>query len=142
MSSLANIRAALTKTIEDNVQDELYVYQNVPDELEYPALVVRPDMCDFTGAMKRGLDTWKFDLYLVMTRADTENAQEILDDFATSGGLNSIRQAIEDNDSLGLDDTTAFVRALKGYGGEFETARVRHIGAIFKVEVHTDGSVI
>lgn len=142
MSSLANIRAALAKTIEDYVQDEIYVYQNVPDDLEYPALVIRPEEANFAGAMKRGDDVWKIDLYLVMSRADNENAQDILDDFATSGGLNSIRQAIDDNDSLGLDDTTAFVRALKGYGGEFETARVRHIGAIFKVEVHTDGSVI
>lgn len=142
MSSLAKIRASLAKTIEANVQDEIHVYQNVPDNLQYPAVVIRPDSCDFTGAMARGNDTWKFDLYLVMSRADTENAQEVLDDFATSGGLNSIRAAIEDNHDLGLDDCVAFVRALKGYGGEFETARVRHIGAIFKVEVHTDGSQV
>lgn len=140
MSSLAQIRKALADTIEQHVQGEIFVYQNVRDLFQFPAVVIRPDSADFAGAMKRGDDVWKFDLYVVVGRSDTDNAQTLLDDWVSGGGLNSIRQAIDDNDSLGLDDTTAFVRGLKGYGGDFETARVRHIGAILKVEIHTDGS--
>lgn len=141
MSSLAKIRKGLADVIDAATQDEVHVYQNVPDVFQFPAVIVRPDKCDFAGGMSRGNDVWFIDIYIVVGRAgDTENAQELLDEFVTSGGLNSMRKAIEDNYSLGLDDTSAFVRMLKGYGGDFETARVRHVGAILKVEVHTDGS--
>lgn len=142
MSSLATIREALAETLEENVEEQIYVYQNPPDVMRFPAVIIRPDSADFAGAMSRGDDKWFFDLYLVVSRPDVENAAEMLDEFVTSGGLNSIRSAIDDNYSLGLTDTSAFVRGVKNYGGGFETARVRHVGAILKVEIHTDGSQV
>lgn len=142
MSSLAKIRKALADTIKDNVQREINVYQSVPDLPQFPAVVIRPDSCDFAGTFNRGSDTWKFDVYVLVARTEADNAQKVLDDFAAGGGLNSIREAIETNYSLGLDDTEAFVRSLKGYGGDFQSARANHIGAILKVEIHTDGSQV
>lgn len=142
MTSLANIRTALAETIESYVLDELYIYQNVPDVLQFPALIIRPDSADFAGAMSHGDDMWKFDLYVVVGKADSADAAEKLDEFVTSGGLSAIRSAIDDNYTLGLTDTTVFVRGVKNYGGGFETARTRHIGAILKIEIHTDGSQV
>lgn len=140
MSSVAKIRDAIKATVEHGVADEVFIYDEVPDVVNLPALIVKPDKCDFAGAMSRGLDTWEFSLYMLVARTDTETNQEQLDTFVTSGGPNSIRAALDDNPSLGLPDTDAFVRGVEGYGGEFETARVNHTGAILKVVVRTDGA--
>lgn len=140
MSSLATIRERLGQVIEDGVQEEIFVYQNIPDLLQFPAVIIRPDSADFAGAMSRGEDCWKLDLFIIVGRVDTEGAAEALDEFIGGSGLSSIRTAIENDYSLGLDDTSVFVRGVKGYGGGFETAKTRHIGAVLKVEVHTDGS--
>ncbi|MGW0682869.1 hypothetical protein ACWD2L_05845 [Streptomyces sp. NPDC002754] len=142
MSSLGKIREALAEVVETGVQEEIHVYQNIPDVLQFPAVIIRPDSADFAGAMNRGDDVWKLDLFIIVGRVDTTDASERLDEFAGGSGLSSIRSAIEDNYSLGLDDTSCFVRGVKGYGGGFETAKTRHVGAILKVEVHTDGSQI
>lgn len=142
MTSLGTIRERLAAVIEDGVQEEIHTYQNIPDLLQFPAVIIRPDTADFSGALSRGDDVWKLDLFVIVGRADTAGASEALDDFVGGSGLSSIRAAIEDNYSLGLDDTSCFVRGVKGYGGGFETAKTRHVGAILKVEVHTDGSQI
>jgi hypothetical protein len=142
MTALSTIRRALADVIENGVQEELNVYQNIPDIFQFPALIIRPDNADFAGAMQRGDDVWKFDLFLIVGRVDTTNAAEMLDEFVSGSGTSSIRAAIENNYSLGLEDTTVFVRSMKGYGGGFETAKTRHIGAVIKVEIHTDGSII
>lgn len=140
MSSLKTIRDAIAATVEHGVADEVFVYDEVPDAANLPALIIKPDKCDFAGAMSRGLDTWDFSLYMLVARTDTVTNQEQLDEFVTSDGVNSIRAAIDNRPDLGLDDTDAFVSGVEGYGGEFETARVQHIGAILKVVVRTDGA--
>lgn len=142
MTALSKIRLALADTIENGVQNEINMYQNIPDIFQFPACIIRPEGCDYAGAFSRGDDVWKFDLFLIVGRVDTANAAELLDEFVSGSGESSIRAAIENNYSLGLEDTSAFVRAIKGYGGGFETAKTRHIGAVIKVEIHTDGSRI
>jgi hypothetical protein len=140
MSSLANIRVALANVLDQEVE-ELNVYQNIPDVFQFPAAIIRPDGADFSGAMSRGDDVWKFDLFILVGRADIANSAELLDDFVSGSGLSSVRAAIEGNYQL-LDDTSVFVRGVKAYGGGFETARTKHVGAVLKLEIHTDGSVI
>lgn len=146
MASLTNIREGLAKAMDENVApvfgDDVNVYQNIPDVLQFPALIIRPDSCDFAGTFGRDDDVWKFDLFIIVGRADVENAAEMLDELTSGSGPSSVRTAIEDNHTLGLDDTEAFVRAVKAYGGSFETAKTRHIGAVMKLEIHTDGSKV
>lgn len=148
MASLTRIREALAKTLDENVEplfgtNEINVYQNIPDVLQFPAVIIRPDSADFRGAMARGDDIWKVDLFLIVGRPDTENAAEMLDELTSGSGESSVRAAIWNNDTLGIeDDVQAFVLAMKAYGGTFETAKTRHIGAILKMEIHTDGSKV
>lgn len=142
MAALSKIRIALADTIENGVENEINVYQNIPDIFQFPACIIRPDSADFAGTFGRDDDVWKFDLFLIVGRADTANAAELLDEFVSGSGPSSIRAAIWNNHTLGLSDTVSFVRSVKGYGGGFETAKTRHIGAVLKVEVHTDGSQV
>jgi hypothetical protein len=140
VSSVTQIRESFRQTITSAIPG-LNVYRNVEDVVEVPAVVAMPRECDYAGAMQRGLDTWEFDLYVLVARRDGGYAQEELDQYLTGDGPKSIRQALYDHPTLGLPDTDAFVKGVKGYGGNFQVARIQHIGAILKVTVRTDGSV-
>lgn len=139
MASLKEIRTALQTTINTIVG--LHGYDNVSDVAQVPAAVIAPDVGDFTGAFQRGMDTWMFDVFVLVGRRDFEVSQEELDGFLTGAGDKSIRQAVYTNPTLGLTDgTDAFVSGVRGYGGEFQTAKISHVGAIIKVTVRTPGT--
>lgn len=135
MSTLTEIRAALVDTVGGHVQKDLYGYQVVDGMLNLPALVVRPSDADFAVAMNRGTETWELDLIVLVSRADDETSQDDLDEFVSKEGPNSIRQAIFNAPDLGLGDVDAFVKGMRGYGGEYQVARVPHVGAVLKVVV-------
>ncbi len=141
MSSLANIKKALAETIEEHVtSEEVNVFTYIPDLIQTPAVCIDPHMSKFDGAMARGDDMWRFNLYIVVQRGDAENSQEELDDFLESAGPRSIREAIFKKPDLGLDDCQAFVSGVHEYGGGYRDARIDVVGAILRVDVHTDGS--
>jgi hypothetical protein len=140
VSSLHDVRQALAKTIFDNLAEEISTYPLVPDVTQTPAMVVLPSKSDFAKAFQRGLDEWDFDVFLLTARTETTNGQDLLDEFCTGSGPNSIRQIIYENPSLGLPDTDAYVMGLQGYGGHFEAARIPHVGAILRVCVRTNGA--
>ncbi|MFD8117091.1 hypothetical protein [Streptomyces microflavus] len=141
MATLSEIRKALAETIRASVSTEIHDYAEVPDVLRLPAIVVRPVSGDFTGAFQRGLDTWQFDVFVLVARMNGETQQELLDEFLTGSGPNSIREAVYENPTLGREDVIdAMVKKMHGYGGTFQAAHVNHTGAILNVTVHTDGT--
>lgn len=143
MSSLANIKKAIAKTIEDHVtSEEINVYPYIPDLIQTPAVCVDVHMSKFDGAMARGDDMWRFNVYVAVQRTDAEEAQDFLDSFLESAGPRSVREAIFNKPDLGLDDCQAFVSGVHEYGGGYRDARVDFIGAILRVDVHTDGRVL
>jgi len=141
MASLTNIRNALKKTIDKQTKVELTVYDYVEDFGQVPAVIVEPVSSDFDGSMQRGTDTWDFNLYVLTSRAaSSRNGQELLDQLVSGSGDNSIRQIIDENENLGLgESTTAHLYMMKAYGGSFEWAKIPHVGAVLKVKVITDG---
>lgn len=142
MSSLANIKKGLVEAIETHVtSEEINVYSYIPDLIQTPAVCFDVHNSKFDGAMARGDDMWRFNAYIVVQRTDAEEAQGLLDDFLESAGPRSIREALfKGNADLGLDDTQVFVTGIHEYGGGYRDARVDVIGAVMRVEVHTDGS--
>jgi hypothetical protein len=143
MSSLANIKQALADTIEEHVtSEELNVFTYIPDLIQTPAVCIDVHMSKFDGAMARGDDMWRFNLYIVVQRGDAENSQSNLDDFLESAGPRSIREAIFKKPDLGLDDCQAFVSGVHEYGGGYRDARIDVVGAVLRVDVHTDGRIL
>jgi hypothetical protein len=135
--SLSDIRAALSDTIR-SAGIGVYSYATVKDKGHLPAAIVEPIEADFNGAFHRGLDTWWFNLYVLVRGADEEAAQRKLDSYVTGAGEHSIRELLFNNKNLGLGPTSgveANVDSLKSYGGEFKWGGVEHIGAILKVRV-------
>jgi hypothetical protein len=143
MSSLAKIKQALADTIEEHItSEELNVFTYIPDLIQTPAVCIDVHMSKFDGAMARGDDMWRFNLYIVVQRGDAENSQSNLDDFLESAGPRSIREAIFNKPDLGLDDCQAFVTGVHEYGGGYRDARIDVVGAVLRVDVHTDGRIL
>lgn len=148
MASLARLKQALADTIESHVtSEELNVFTYIPDLIQTPAICIDVHTSKFDGAMARGDDMWRFNLYIVVQRSDAEESQSNLDDFLESTGPRSIREAIFNNPSLGVDEdqhgfVQAFVSGVHEYGGGYRDARIDVIGAVLRVDVHTDGSIL
>lgn len=140
MSTLTEIREALTSTVKAGIATEVYAYERVGDVVQGPAIVVVPSKADFTGAFARGLDDWDFDVVVIIRRVDTAESQKVLDRFVTGSGPDSVREVLHNNPTLGLDDTDAFAKGVDKYGGEFEIGNAPYLGAIIKVCVRTDGA--
>lgn len=147
MASLARLKQALADTIEGHVSlsQEINVFTYIPDLIQTPAVCIDVHRSDFDGAMARGDDMWRFNVYVVVQRGDAENSQGELDEFLESAGPRSIREAIFNNPDLGVDEdqhgfVQAFVSGVHEYGGGYRDARIDVVGAILRVDVHTDGS--
>lgn len=139
MASLSTIRDAIKTTLESAIGG-LSVYDTVPEASNLPAIVVVPNMASFDVAMGRGVDTWEFDLAVLVSFSDADIAQDSLDDYVTGAGPKSVRQAIFNNKTLGLTDANAHVHEMSDYGSGFEMAKVQHIGAKLRLVVHTKGT--
>ncbi len=146
MASLSRIKKALAATIEDHVTvEELNVFDYIPDLIQTPAVCIDLHNSKFDGAMNRGDDMWRFNVYIVVQRRSADDSQGELDDFLEPAGPRSIREAIFNNPNLGIDESvhgfvSAFPTGVHEYGGGYRDARVDVVGAILRVEVHTDGS--
>lgn len=141
MASLTEIRNALAQIIIDNVETHVNVYSLVEDQGRLPAVMIEPVEVDYIESMQRGQDTWDFNIFVLVGRSGTTSgAQGLLDTLVASRGPNSIPDAINSNPTLGLDDSVdAIVYQLKGYGGKFDWQANKHVGAVLKLRVITDG---
>lgn len=139
MGTLAALRDAIRTTIKTNIPG-IEVYDTVPDVAVVPAVVIYPADADFDFAMGRGTDREEFDLYVLCQRAVADEGQNTLDELTAGSGDRSIREVIFNNPTLGLESTDAHVSSRSGYGGQFETALVPHIGALLRLVVVTSGT--
>lgn len=139
MASLAQIRTGLKTTIEAAVTG-MFGYNQVPEVANLPAFVVVPRETDFVVAMGRGVDTYEFDVIVMVSRRDDGLAQTDLDAYITGAGASSLRQAIFNAPTLGLAGTHAHVYRMESYGATWEVAEINHVGAALKVRVTTTGT--
>lgn len=139
MSSVAQIRTAMKTTITTAISG-LFGYDQVPEVVNLPAVVVVPRSSDFAAAMGRGLDVHEFDVIVLVSRRDDGLAQTDLDAYVTGAGSSSIRQAIWNARTLGLSDADAHVYGMESYGAEWDIGTLNHVGAVLKVRVSTTGN--
>jgi hypothetical protein len=133
MSTLAQIRDGISSTVSAAVSG-LVCYDTVPDVTQVPALVILPSGCEYTVGMGK-CQNWSFELYVLCARTETRLAQDKLDAYLSLSGANSIPLALRSNPSLGLSDANAVLRRMSGYGGEFSSAKVPHVGAVLHLDV-------
>jgi hypothetical protein len=140
MATLTAIRDAIKATVAATLPS-LTTYDTVPETVNVPALIVMPQECDFDGAFGRGMDTWTFELVVLVSRVAVAEGQDLLDSYLTGGGTNSVREVFYNNSSLGLTDGTfAHMSGVRGYGGSFDAANLKYLGAILRLVVRTPGT--
>lgn len=138
MASLAAIRTALVSTITSTVSG-INGYDTVPGTINTPAFLVVPRSTDFQKAFGRGIDTYSFDVIVLVSRADDGLAQDALDPFINGFGSSSIRAALFATRDLGVD-VDASVTGMSDYGGQYDIGGVTYVGARLNVEVLTSGT--
>lgn len=138
MATLAGIRDALKTVLEETITG-LQVYPRIGSALILPAVVVAPAEEDPLVTSGRASVSWQLDLHVIASAADTELGQYALDDLIDTGGDRSIIAALFDTD-LGLDDTDCLVSGMTGYGLQWESIALDHVGATLRLLVHTTGA--
>ena len=140
MASLQQIRDGLKTTLENNITG-LRVYDIVPDySINFPVAIVLPTSITFGLAMQRGTDLYNFDILVAVQRGESRTAQDALDLYITGAGSSSLRQAIFNNRTLGLDNTDATITGVSNYAADVNLNGIDAIGANVSLEVYTKGT--
>jgi hypothetical protein len=141
MATLEAIRTALINTIQQYVEEPIYVYDYLEEMTQLPAVIATVEDSSFEGAFQNGLHTWDFLVYVLVSRnLGSGYGQRVLDELVSGYGPNSVAQALYENSDLGLvEETDAHVNGVKSYGGALDMGQIPHIGAIISVTVRTRG---
>jgi len=140
VASLQEVRDGLKTTLENNIEG-LRVYDVVPDyAINFPVAIVLPVNINFNVAMQRGTDQYTFDILVAVERGNSRTAQDKLDAYITGQGSSSLRQAIFNNRTLGLDNTDANVTGVSNYAADVNLNGIDAIGANISLEVFTKGT--
>lgn len=133
--TLGDIRVAVKHTIS---QHGVAVFDTIEDILvgSPVAVMVEPHLTDYEGAMNMGTDHYAFNLYVLVARKNTREAQHILDDYLSGRGPKSIREFIFRNSDLGLNhQVDAIVEGLvkNTYNGNFKVSTTSFVGAVLRL---------
>lgn len=133
MPSLTQVRTGLITTITTAVP-ELIGYATVPEVTQVPAVIVRPEKVDYMIGMG-ACQQWTYAVYVLVARTSSTVNQDQLDAYISATGAKSVVAALRATPGLGLSGVDATVESMEKYGGEWETARIPHIGAQLNVGV-------
>lgn len=118
MSTLAQLREGLgdnLRTIEG-----LRVSEDLPEQVNPPMAVIALQSVIYDQSFQKGLVLYNFQVALLAARASDRWAQIRLDEFTSTSGAKSVKEAIESDKQLG--------------GVAFDT-RVTEMGAIGTVQL-------
>lgn len=136
MSTLTQIREAFKTTLDAAGIVGTTVYDEVPETIKAPAVVIEPDTSDFTFDFGGGA-SYMVDLVILVARTDSSRGQALADQYITPYGEKSVTKILRDNPSIGLSDTDVTVQGMHKYGAQFEVGGIKYIGAVLKVQVIT-----
>lgn len=140
MAALQDVRDGIKTTLENNISG-LRVYDVVPDyALNFPVAIVLPVNINFNISMQRGTDQYTFDILVAVERGNSRTAQDKLDQYITGQGSSSLRQAIFNNRTLGLDNTDATITGVSNYAADVNLNGIDAVGANISLEVYTKGT--
>lgn len=88
----------------------------MPDNPNPPIAVVMPSSISYDDVFKRGMQTYLFNVLVIVGRVDERTAQSNLDGFVSSTGASSIKLAIESDKTLGGKAFDTRVTEMRNYG--------------------------
>ena len=133
MADIAAIRAGIATNL--GTITGLRTSSFVPDVLNPPVAVVRPDNIAFDTAFARGLDTLEFVVMTIVGRVDERTSQARLDAYCNSTGASSVKRAIESDRTLGGAVSDLRVTEMRNYTS-VSIGDVIYLAAEFVVQVY------
>lgn len=133
MADIAAIRAGIATNL--GTISGLRTSSFVPDVLNPPVAVVRPDNISFDTAFARGLDTLEFVVMTIVGRVDERTSQSRLDAYCNSTGASSVKRAIESDRTLGGAVSDLRVTEMRNYTS-VSIGDVIYLAAEFVVQVY------
>jgi hypothetical protein len=109
----------------------------IPDNPNPPIALISPNTVQFDDVFKRGMQTYSFNVLLIVGRADERSAQNSLDAYCASTGSSSIKLAIESDKSLGGKVFDTRVTEMRNYG-QLSIGEVIYLSAEFSVICYAD----
>ena len=109
----------------------------IPDNPNPPIALISPNTVQFDDVFKRGMQTYSFNILLIVGRADERSAQNSLDAYCASTGSSSIKLAIESDKSLGGKVFDTRVTEMRNYG-QLSIGEVIYLSAEFSVICYAD----
>lgn len=132
MASIATIRAGIATNL--GTIAGLRTSAWVPDQINPPIAVVKPESISYDTAFGRGLDTMEFSVLCIVGRVEERIAQATLDAYCATTGTASIKAAIESNPTLGSAISDLRVTEMRNYTS-LSVGDVTYLAAEFVVQV-------
>jgi hypothetical protein len=147
----------MSKIVAAHTEATVYAFDHMPDGVNFPAIVCEPVQpavsyagqfvahqppSAFDGSFGNGTDQWYIGCFVLMSAdGGAKEQQNLLNQFLTGHGPNSIRSIIHYNGDLGLGgDTQAVVVGVSKYGANWNWGGIRCTGACVTVRVITEAN--
>lgn len=139
-ATISTLRSGLAANL--GMISGLQVYENWPDSLVTPCVIIRPTTGTYHEAMgSPGFQSVTFELTVLAnaTQKGLEIGQPLLDDYLDLTSSKSIKAAVEADVTLGGASDTLIVTGWTNYG-ELEIAGIGYLGAVLTVTVDPEVS--
>ena len=135
MASISSIRTGLATRL--GTISGLRTSAFMPDNPNPPIAVVMPSSVSYDDTFKRGMQTYVFNVLVIVGRVDERTAQSNLDAYVSSTGTSSIKLAIEGDKTLGGVVFDTRVTEMRNYG-QLPVGEVTYLTAEFTVLCYAD----
>lgn len=132
MAAIGTIRAGIATNL--GTISGLRTSAWVPDVINPPIAIVKPESISYDTSFARGLDTLEFSVLCIVGRVDERTAQATLDAYCATTGTASIKAAIESDPTLGSAISDLRVTEMRNYTS-LQAGDVTYLAAEFVVQV-------
>jgi hypothetical protein len=109
----------------------------MPDNPNPPIAVVMPSSISYDDTFNRGMQTYIFNVLVIVGRVDERTAQSNLDAFVSGTGSSSVKRAIEVDKTLGGKAFDTRVTEMRNYG-QLSIQDILYLTGEFTVLVYAD----
>jgi hypothetical protein len=109
----------------------------IPDNPNPPVAVVVPSSLSFNDAFHSGMNTFTFNVLLLVGKVSERSGQNSLDAYCSSTGSSSMKLALESDKTLGGNAYDVRVTEIRNYG-EIAVGDVNYLSAEFIVLCYAD----
>ena len=133
MTTLSALRSGIATNLA--TISGLRTSSTVPDDVNPPIAVVAPQGITFDTSFARGLDTYEFNVLVIVGRVDERSAQNRLDGFCNPTGSSSIKTALESDKTLGGEAQNLRCTEMRNYSS-LPVGELTYLAAEFAVTVY------